>query len=64
MGTPAGLVLRPYADESDVAAIVALMNAEWAADNVPGRVSLADKLAEYRHPSEMFDPRRAFVSAA
>jgi hypothetical protein len=56
--TPAGLVLRPYADESDVAAIVELMNAEWAADNVPWRASLADKQAEYRHPSEMFDPRR------
>jgi mycothiol synthase len=56
--TPAGLVLRPDADESDVAAIVELMNAEWAADDVPWRASLANKQAEYRHPSEIFDPRR------
>lgn len=58
METPAGLTMRPYAGEGDVPTIVELMNAEWAADNVPGRVSLADKQVEYRHSSEMFDQRR------
>ncbi|HEY7599023.1 MAG TPA: GNAT family N-acetyltransferase, partial [Candidatus Limnocylindrales bacterium] len=50
--------LRPYAGESDIAAIVAIMNAEWAHDGVPERVTEGEKRAEYGHASAMFDAAR------
>jgi len=53
-----GLVLRPYAGETDVAEIVRLTNAEFAADSVPEHVELANQLAWYRHPTDQFDPAR------
>jgi mycothiol synthase len=53
-----GLELRPYAGETDVAAIVAVENAEYEADAVPGRQSVDNALAHYRHTTEGFDPVR------
>jgi hypothetical protein len=58
--TPAldGLVLRPYAGEQDIPETVRVDNAEYAADGIPERASVGDRLASYRHPSDQFDPRR------
>jgi mycothiol synthase len=53
-----GLELRPYAGETVVAAIVAVENAEYEADAVPGRQSVDNALAHYRHTTEGFDPVR------
>lgn len=53
-----GLVLRPYAGESDHDTIVRLQNAEWTADGVRGRISRAEVDPWLRHASEQFDPRR------
>ena len=60
---PAGLVLRPYAGESDIPAIVGVINAEWEHDRVPGRVAVEEKAAQYRHASESFDARRDLTLA-
>jgi mycothiol synthase len=53
-----GLVLRPYAGEVDLPEIVRVQNAEWEADGVRQRASVADLAAWWRHPSEQFDPAR------
>ncbi len=53
-----GLVLRPYAGEDDIAHTVRVANAEMAADGIRERVTVEERLAQYRHASEMFDPRR------
>jgi GNAT superfamily N-acetyltransferase len=53
-----GLVLRPYAGESDVEEIVRLINAEFAADAVPEHIELDNQLAWYRHPTDQFNPSR------
>ncbi|HUG47566.1 MAG TPA: hypothetical protein VMP67_04070 [Candidatus Limnocylindria bacterium] len=58
-----GLVLRAYRGEEDVPAIVEVINAEWSADRLPSRVTVAEKLAEYSQPSEMFDPVRDLTLA-
>ena len=53
-----GLVLRPYAGESDVPEIARLTNDEFAADGVPEHIELENQLAWYRHPTDQFDPPR------
>lgn len=53
-----GLVIRPYAGETDLAAVVRIQNAEWAADGVRSRSTLADLKAWWGNPSEQFDPER------
>lgn len=55
---PAGLRLRLYAGEPDLAAITRILNAEAAADDLPDRFSVEGLAAEYRHPNEHFDPGR------
>jgi mycothiol synthase len=55
---PAGLRLRPYAGESDLAEIVRIQNAEAAADQLPERASLDDEAAAFAHPNDHFDPVR------
>lgn len=52
------LVLRPYAGEADVEAIVRLTNLENEADGIPERISVGERRAEYAHASEQFDPAR------
>lgn len=53
-----GLVMRPYAGESDLAEIVRLRNGEFAADDIEERWSLDDIAPVFRNPSEAFDPAR------
>ena len=52
------LRLRPFAGESDLAAIVRIYNAEAEADRINERQSLEGVAAEFGHPTESFDPRR------
>ena len=54
----AGLRLRPYAGESDLADIVRIENLEAEADGIPERQNVGDMASEYNHPSESFDPAR------
>jgi hypothetical protein len=54
----AGLVLRAYRGEEDVAHTVRLANAEMSFDGVPEHITLEDRLADYRNPSVHFDPYR------
>jgi GNAT superfamily N-acetyltransferase len=54
----AGLRLRPYEGESDLADIVRIENAEAEADGIPERVSLDEQAARFAHPSDQFDPSR------
>jgi mycothiol synthase len=58
VGTMAGLRLRPYAGEADLAEIARLLNAESAADGLQRRTSLEEIGAIYAHPSDSFDPER------
>jgi mycothiol synthase len=53
-----GLVIRPYAGESDLADVVRIQNAEWAADGVSVRHTIADLRAWWGNPSDRFDPER------
>ena len=53
-----GLDLRPYTGESDVPELVRIENAEYEADDLPGRLTVEDQLARFRHPTELFDPAR------
>jgi GNAT superfamily N-acetyltransferase len=55
---PAGLRLRPYAGEPDLAEIVRIENAEAEADQLPERASLEDEAAAFAHPNDHFDPLR------
>lgn len=55
---PAGLRLRPYAGEPDLADIVRILNAEAEADELPDRFSVEGLVAEYSHPNDHFDPPR------
>jgi mycothiol synthase len=57
-GTIAGLRLRPYAGEADLADIVRLKNAEAEADGLHYRTNVEEMAAELRHPSPSFDPAR------
>jgi GNAT superfamily N-acetyltransferase len=60
---PVGLSIRPYAGESDIPAIVGVINAEWEHDRVIGRVTVEEKQAQYRHASDGFDARRGLARA-
>ncbi len=55
---PAGLRLRPYAGEGDVAATVEIMNRDYQLDGVPEHATVEDVASRYRTPSDMFDPAR------
>jgi GNAT superfamily N-acetyltransferase len=59
-----GLQLRPYAGEADVAEIVGIANAEFAADGVPIHFEVANMLAYYRHATDKFDPARDVTLAS
>lgn len=53
-----GLVVRPYAGETDLADLVRICNAEWAADGV-AKVTTSDEIrAWFGHASDQFDPAR------
>jgi len=58
VGTAAGLRLRPYAGEADLAEIARLLNAEAAADGLQRRASVEQLAAFYGHPNDSFDPAR------
>ncbi len=58
VGAMAGLRLRAYAGEADLAEIARLLNAEAAADGLQRRTSLEEIGAIYGHPSASFDPDR------
>jgi mycothiol synthase len=54
----AGVLLRPFAGEADLAAIARIYNAENEADGVTERYSLERVTADFAHPSDSFDARR------
>ncbi|HYL40523.1 MAG TPA: GNAT family N-acetyltransferase, partial [Candidatus Binatus sp.] len=54
----AGLRLRPYAGQSDLAAIARIENAEAEADSLPERMDEASIRVRFSHPSEHFQPGR------
>jgi len=58
LGTAAGLRLRPYAGEADLAEIVRLLNAEAAADGLVRRVTVEQLAVTYAHSNESFDAAR------
>lgn len=58
-----GLAIRPYAGESDLADLVRISNAEWAADGVRKSTTLDEMRAWFGHPSEQFDPARDVMVA-
>ena len=58
VGTAAGLRLRPYAGEADLADIARLLNAEAAADGQQRRSTVEQLAALYGHPNDSFDPVR------
>jgi mycothiol synthase len=60
---PPGLVIRPYAGESDLAEIVRVTNAELAAEGVRERMTFEDMAATFRHASESFDAARDVLVA-
>lgn len=53
-----GLVVRPYAGDADLPEIIRIMNAEWEADGVRGRTSIAEQRAYVAHASDAFDAAR------
>ena len=57
VGVP-GLVIRPYAGEADLPEMVRIQNAEWEADGLSYRETVAEQAAWFGHPSEQFDPAR------
>ena len=58
VGSAAGLRLRLYAGEADLAEIARLLNAEAAADGLQRRASVEQLAAFYGHPNDSFDPAR------
>ena len=58
-----GLVLRPYAGEADLPEMVRIQNAEWEADGIGYRETVAEQVAFNAHPSAQFDPARDSVVA-
>jgi mycothiol synthase len=58
-----GLVLRPYAGEADLPEIARLQNAEYAADGIRARTSVAELEPVYRHASDKFDASRDVILA-
>ncbi|HUH16928.1 MAG TPA: GNAT family N-acetyltransferase [Methylomirabilota bacterium] len=57
VGVP-GLVIRPYAGEADLAEMVRIQNAEWEADGLSYRETVAEQVAWFGHASAQFDPAR------
>ena len=55
---PTGLLIRPYAGESDVPDLVRVINTEWEHDGVPARYTVEEKLNDHSHPSDGFDAAR------
>ncbi|HUF06342.1 MAG TPA: GNAT family N-acetyltransferase [Candidatus Binatia bacterium] len=53
-----GLVIRPYAGEVDLPEMVRIQNAEWEADGLDYRETVAEQAAWLSHPSEQFDAAR------
>lgn len=53
-----GLVIRPYAGETDLADLVRVRNAEMAADGVRSRATVEEQRAWWGHPSDQLDPAR------
>ena len=53
-----GLVMRPYAGETDLPEMVRIQNAEWEADSIVDRETVADLRAWFGNPSEQFEPLR------
>lgn len=51
-----GLVIRRYRGEDDIPEMVRVANAELETDTSTMRRTVAASAAEYRHPSEQFDP--------
>ena len=60
---PPRIRIRPYAGEDDLPEIVRLVNAQYAADSVEERRSVASERAWYGNPSDQFDPSRDVVLA-
>lgn len=58
-----GLLLRPYAGEDDLAALVGVVNAENTADGISERDSVDDLGAYLGNPSQQFDASRDVVVA-
>jgi mycothiol synthase len=52
------VVLRSYAGEADLPDMVRIQNAEWEADGLGYRETVADQLAYFGHVSEQFDASR------
>ncbi|CAN5623234.1 GNAT family N-acetyltransferase [soil metagenome] len=52
------LVMRPYAGDADAIETARIDSAEMAVDRLREHITADQRLAEYRYPSEMFDPRR------
>jgi mycothiol synthase len=53
---PAGVVVRPYAGEADIPALVRIENRANEADGVPSRVTEGEMRAHYSRASDHFDP--------
>lgn len=53
-----GLVIRPYAGEDDIGALVRICNAEYDADRVDERLTVEGERAWLSNPSEQFEPAR------
>lgn len=58
-----GLVIRPYAGESDVQSLVRVYNAEYEADDIEERLNVAGERQWLAHPSEHFEPARDVLIA-
>jgi mycothiol synthase len=58
-----GLVLRPYAGEADLPAMVRIQNADVGTDGIRERMSVAELEPIYRHASDAFDPARDVIVA-
>ena len=56
-----GLVIRPFAGDSDVPAFVRIINAENTADGIEERLSEDGERAWLAHVSEQFEPARDIV---
>jgi mycothiol synthase len=62
-GLVPGLVIRPFAGDTDVPAFVRIINAENAADGIEERLTEDGERAWLAHASEQFDPARDLVMA-
>jgi mycothiol synthase len=53
-----GMTIRPYAGEPDLAEVVRIQNAQWAADGVRERATVDALRAWWGHASAQFDAKR------